>query len=505
MSQHTSPAESSTSYRKRGSENGQDETQAENTIKRMRGPSSSILTRGSAADFITRGEVERDVALMCFESYFLSCSTSNTRLSLDFSNTRERSPLLLATLIAIGARSLSNQCYEVALAEALRLAQKTFFASSILSPSSPLSIDPLFEPTTIDFKAMIILSLYQGQPSLVSWVADLCGRFKLETSLLHYSHSTIEQQRSAVGQRQVRDGRTFLVAWFFAGLYSFVSGQGGSFFSIPAEVIRFQLDTLERSPCSIQPTDRIIRIHVEETLIIHSVYSKLELSQRIVPALHEEICDVLDSALSELFVWHRAFVDAMELVSTWGDEQALKTAIPLIHGRLTILKYLFRGPMMSMEAARSERVKVFAALGVESAIGMLRFGVESRVWCEQSSAAQYLHYVNIPLAVSTLHICTRLFPADANFPLIRSLLHQLSCQLDRSISANSTTAREIERARKTKMEVLEFDRFAFEHSGVENPVQDRETIFGEEITSSLSALAQDFSLWGVILTNALDD
>ena len=427
MSQHTSPAESSTSYRKRGSENGQDETQAENTIKRMRGPSSSILTRGSAADFITRGEVERDVALMCFEScvqLLRSVSTdaddlagtsshvrhqvrpklqsaeveadhriADTRLSLDFSNTRERSPLLLATLIAIGARSLSNQCYEVALAEALRLAQKTFFASSILSPSSPLSIDPSFEPTTIDFKAMIILSLYQGQPSLVSWVADLCGRFKLETSLLHYSHSTIEQQRSAVGQRQVRDGRTFLVAWFFAGLYSFVSGQGGSFFSIPAEVIRFQLDTLERSPCSIQPTDRIIRIHVEETLIIHSVYSKLELSQRIVPALHEEICDVLDSALSELFVWHRAFVDAMELVSTWGDEQALKTAIPLIHGRLTILKYLFRGPMMSMEAARSERVKVFAALGVESAIGMLRFGVESRVWCEQSSAAQYLQCV----------------------------------------------------------------------------------------------------------------
>ena len=94
-SQHTGPTESSSSYRKRGSENGHDENTAENAIKRMRGSSPSNGMRGSAADFVMRGEVGRDVALMCFESfvqllrclvidadhvhrYFLSCSTSST-------------------------------------------------------------------------------------------------------------------------------------------------------------------------------------------------------------------------------------------------------------------------------------------------------------------------------------------------------------------------------------------------------------------------------------------
>lgn len=71
------------------------------------GESLSIEDYG---DFIERCEVRESDALMCFESYFLSCSTSTSCSvhlpSLPFSATRRQSPLLLATIVSIGARSL---------------------------------------------------------------------------------------------------------------------------------------------------------------------------------------------------------------------------------------------------------------------------------------------------------------------------------------------------------------------------------------------------------------
>lgn len=68
-SQHTSPADSSTSYRKRGSESGLDEVQLESTLKRIKVAAPVSSPRGAVSDFIARGEIDRDVAFLCFESF----------------------------------------------------------------------------------------------------------------------------------------------------------------------------------------------------------------------------------------------------------------------------------------------------------------------------------------------------------------------------------------------------------------------------------------------------
>lgn len=120
-----------------------------------------------------------------------------------------------------------------------------------------------------------------------------------------------------------------------------------------------------------------------------------------------------------------------------------------------------------------------------------------------------LSHLNIPRALTILEIVSRLAsPQEVSWGVIRTLLHGLTRQLDTSILANTATAHELRRTSLTKEMVVTFDRFAFDQSGVHaEPILKTDSaagIFGDEITSSLSALAQDFSLWGVILLDALD-
>lgn len=90
---------------------------------------------------------------------------------------------------------------------------------------------------------------------------------------------------------------------------------------------------------------------------------------------------------------------------------------------------------------------------------------------------------------------------EANWIVIRSLLYSLSIQLDRSIESPIATVRETAQSRRTKALVLDFDRWAFEQCGTLQSGRDAREggSFGDEVTSSIAALAQDFSLWGIIL------
>jgi len=100
-----------------------------------------------------------------------------------------------------------------------------------------------------------------------------------------------------------------------------------------------------------------------------------------------------------------------------------------------------------------------------------------------------------------LFVGARLFPADADFIMIRPLLHRLLKQCDVTIRGAASTKKEIHRAELTKAEVLDFDRFAFESSGEESltPLgsgnDDQPGLVGNEIGQSLAAFRLELNLW----------
>lgn len=83
----------------------------------------------------------------------------------------------------------------------------------------------------------------------------------------------------------------------------------------------------------------------------------------------------------------RANADALQ--STWGDTAELKTAAPFHHNRLCILMYIFR-PVTPENAHTFPGLRDFAAMARESALMILRFGVESQIWLPHSMTGQYL-------------------------------------------------------------------------------------------------------------------
>ena len=125
---------------------------------------------------------------------------------------------------------------------------------------------------------------------------------------------------------------------------------------------------------------------------------------------------------------------------------------------------------------------------------------------EPASVRSDLSSYSIPTCLYTLSLTSQLFPSDANFPIIRRLLHRLLNQCDEQLRAQTGTCRELKRAGITREAVLALDRYAFEVSGEsEEPAPPHDDVFGEDLSGSLSALGGELNLWGVILLGALDE
>ena len=128
-------------------------------------------------------------------------------IRLPFAETRARSPLLFATIISMGARSLSRfDTYQATLNEAIRLCHGTFL------------VGPGEEPTSLDLKGMMLLSLYNGMPDLMSHAITLSYRFKTPTALLEFEKMSEEDKAGKKGLTLVRRGRTFIVSFLWTSL-----------------------------------------------------------------------------------------------------------------------------------------------------------------------------------------------------------------------------------------------------------------------------------------------
>lgn len=135
-----------------------------------------------------------------------------------------------------------------------------------------------------------------------------------------------------------------------------------------------------------------------------------------------------------------------------------------------------------------------------------------------SVVGNYVHIVQVPCAIFQLATCARWYPDILDCSVLRPLLHRLLQQCDATINGAGGTAREISRARRTKIEVQELDRLAFDLCGDENPSSNKACplggsgslgsaagsmgndepaaggLFGQEITASLASLRLELNL-----------
>lgn len=117
-----------------------------------------------------------------------------------FELVRSNSPLLFATLVAIGARILSRvQTLEIASAEALRLAE--------------LDFHPAKASSLWDLKALVLLGLYFGSPLLVPRIVALATEHRLPEA---FSDLMDEREKSEVEEAAlIEKGRLALMIWTY--------------------------------------------------------------------------------------------------------------------------------------------------------------------------------------------------------------------------------------------------------------------------------------------------
>ncbi|GAA6004219.1 hypothetical protein JCM10207_002488 [Rhodosporidiobolus poonsookiae] len=526
--------------------------------KRWKGDPLASGLSSAEPDFISRGVVTEEEALMCFESYHLTFAYSHTSLAppqshLSFEETRRRSPFFLATVISIGARSLSRfDTFHAAYREAMRLAHATFLPYADgdedlvgLDPSSPPSALVPFVPfgapgsdavdapprrlSTLALKALMLLALYHSMPELLVHVFMLGYRFVLPTALLEFEKLSEEDKAGEQGRVLLNRGRVFLTGYLWLAFYSYCRGQQG-FFDQPIEMLRHQLDIIRRSNYAEQPTDHVIRVNLEECLILLNAFKQLGPGMRHYRSAiqqtnlddHAEVYRLVGEAIDKLVEWDSKYHENMDILSQWGDSQELKSKVPFAHGRQCLLMYIFRDLPVSSLDRDNPKTREFALMGMESASMILRWGVESRIWMPFSIVGNYVHHVNIPTALYLYSTCAHLYPSLADFSTLRPLLHRLVKQCDVTITHAGATPREIARARRTKMEVLELDRFAFEQAGDDVPsapagpvpggggggaggAADDAGLFGHEITASLDSLRLELNLWAKPLRGFEED
>lgn len=168
-------------------------------------------------------------------------------IHLPFAATRSASKLLLATIVFIGARSLARTAVStLVLEEAFILCHSTFLSD--------------IPATSLALKAIILLSLYTGTPNLLAHVVALSWHLETPYALLKYEALSEERKRAHQGRKLLQAGRTFLVSYLWTSYYSTTRGVNGGF-DLPGEVLIHQLDILEASEDSRQPTDRTIRVY----------------------------------------------------------------------------------------------------------------------------------------------------------------------------------------------------------------------------------------------------
>ncbi|GAA5977121.1 hypothetical protein JCM10908_004863 [Rhodotorula pacifica] len=507
-------------------------------------------------DFIARGLVSEGEATMCFDSYHLTFSDTDSngtmpkQTHLSFSETRRRSPFFLAVVISIGARSLSRfDTFHVTFREALRLARQTFLPDAWMLDSElglgrlgdrPPTLYPTYTPTwptpamnrapqiaattefeprlsTLSLKALVLLGLYHGMPDLLmhAWISGY--RFIWPSSLLEYESMSDEERASPQGLRSINIARTGIIACLWHSFYTFVRHQLG-FVDHTPDLVLHHLDVINESIYAEPTTDMVMRTNLDENAILFEAFKKLGPAMRAHPPTTAEIFETVENSLAKLDEWNKKYKHAMVTVSQWGDSPDLKSLIPLHHGRMWLLMYIYTCIPPDQLDLTLPKIREYARMSVESAIMILRWGVESRVWMPFSVVGNYVHIVQVPCAIFQLATCARWYPDLLDCSVLRPLLHRLLQQCDATINGAGGTAREISRARRTKIEVQELDRLAFDLCGDEHPSSARACpldgngslgsaatamgeedpavgLFGQEITASLASLRLELNLW----------
>ncbi|GAA5996578.1 hypothetical protein JCM5350_003451 [Sporobolomyces pararoseus] len=443
-------------------------------------------------DFISRGVVTEEEAAMCYDSYFLTFAANtphSEQRTLTFSETRRRSPLYLATIVSIGARSLSRvETFHVALREALYIASEMFMPDD----------DGSRLITTLTLKSFALLGLYYSLPHHLLASGMLGYKVGLRSALDDFSEVSEEDQKGKIGRTLVGKGRMMLVVYLWCAFYTYQAGES-TCYDVPIEVLRRQLDILANSPYAEPIVDNVLRTNLELCGILHAAFRKLGDGMVVQKLTDEELWSNVDQSITEMIQWNARRADTMVNVSQWGDSQELKAILPFHHGRQCVLRYIFHPETpLSGYDRNNPRLRDYAKMAMESAVVILRWGVESRIWMPFSIVGGYVHNINIPAALQMLFVGARLFPADAEFNVIRPLLHRLVKQCDVTIRGVASTKKEVHRAELTKAEVLEFDRFAFESSGEESftpPGDDQPGLVGNEIGQSLASFRLELNLW----------
>ncbi|GAA5851664.1 hypothetical protein JCM9279_002537 [Rhodotorula babjevae] len=547
--------------------------------KRWKGESAGA----GEGDFIARGLVSEEEAALCFDSYHLTFSSNgleqpSDQNHLSFEETRRRSPLFLATVISIGARSLSRfDTFHTTYREAVRLAHDSFIPSAIgddedrdpLSPHRPNdSVLPAFARPgghglddahtnsilecrlpTLTLKALILLGLYHSMPELLvhSWMSGY--RFIQPMVTQVFFSMTPEERNSPEARSLVNHTRVSLVAWLWLSFYTYTRGHHGAVW-IGSDLLRRRLELIEQSVYAEATTDSVIRTNFEAVTIMLRMYEKISPGVKGSRASHELVFVTVRDALVEIDEWNVSNFRMMETVTQWGDSADLKSIVPLHYFRLFILLYIFRDlPSDELDLA-DPQIEAWARMAAESAIVILRWGVESRIWMPFSVVGNYVHNVNVPAALWILGTLARLYPALIDFNTVRPILHRLAKQCTVTAASAGATYREIVRARKTKHEVEDLDRVAFElceadasgpgavsadgrtsrasmrdPSGAQGlaPGQghghghgqassasstagdDTPGLFGHEVTASLNSLRLELNLWAKPLRGFEDD
>ena len=172
-------------------------------------------------DMFTSGAISDEEAVLCFDSYFATMSGANLhasanssssgaapqrQVSLNFHETRSRSPFLFMTLVAIGARAISHEyTYQLCVDGAMRLAQGT------LLPGRRLL-------TLLDLKAYLLLAVYNGLTGVTGHMASLTNLMGLPTALVEFARLSDEEKRSSKGEDLTIRGRMFLLSYCWASM-----------------------------------------------------------------------------------------------------------------------------------------------------------------------------------------------------------------------------------------------------------------------------------------------
>ncbi|GAA5937645.1 Zn(II)2Cys6 transcription factor domain-containing protein [Sporobolomyces koalae] len=453
-------------------------------------------------DFISRGVVTEEEAAMCYDSYFLTFA-ANSPLSdqhhLSFVEVRRRSPMYLATIVSIGARSLSRvDTFHTCLREALQLAHEMF---------TPLN-DGTKQFAILSVKAITLLGLYYSLPHLLLASVMLSHRAGTRSALDEFEELSDEQKNSKIGRILAEKGRMMFISSIWGALYTQQAGEPSGF-ELPMKVLLRQIDVLSNSSYASPVTDAVFRTNLELCAILLESFNKLGPGMVNQTRDSEKIRAQVDQSILELRQWSMRRADMMVVVSQWGDSREIKAILPFHHGQQCLMRYIFRPEIPLQQYDRTDaKLREYAKMAMESALVILRWGVESRIWMPFSIVGGYVHQVNIPTALHHLFTAARLFPDEADFRTIRPLLHRLLKQSDLTIQGPASTKREVHRAEMTKAEVLEFDRFAYEASGEEfgaDATEDQPGLVGHEIGQSIASFRLELNLWSSPLRAVEDD